>query len=53
MFCITRSNYGEIRQDSENRIGCPKTQRQLCEEKTTHAKHIWITEPNTCRIIQE
>ena len=37
----------------ENRTGCPKTQGQLFEEKTTHAKNERITEPNICRIIQK
>ena len=41
------------KQDSENRKGCPKTQRQLCEETTTHAKYGRITEPNICQIIHE
>ena len=53
LFRITRTNYGEKRQDSENCIECPKTQQQLCEEKTTHAKYGRSFEPNICRIIQE
>ena len=53
VFRNTRSNYSEKRQDSENRIGRPKSQRQLCEEKTKHAKDGRITEPKICRTIQE
>ena len=50
---VTRSNYGKKRQDRENRIRRPKTQRQLREEKTTHAKHGGTIESNIRRTIQE
>ena len=53
LFRITRSNYGEKRQNGEHRTRCPQTQQRLCEETTTHAKHGGITEPNIRRIIQE
>ena len=53
LFRITRSNYGEKRQDSENCARRPKTQRQLRKEKATHAKYGRTIKPNIHRTIQE
>ena len=53
LFCITRCNYGEERQDGKNRARRPKTQQQLRKEKTTHAKYGRTIKPNISRIIQK
>ena len=53
LFCITRSSYGKERPNGKNRNGRHQTKRELCEKKTTHAKHEGTTKPNIRRAIEK